>query len=400
MHAAIEIVMKNKIISLILTILLIITTLTGCNNAQEEEIYNESNNKPPQIQVYPEPLTYERKILTDANEVFNMNRYDLRHCDASQIDFTKLNLTNFVFDSQTIWSDKLPPEFNVNELIEYGKKPGLGINSLHEEKITGKGINVGIIDGRLLADHSEFKDNIVLYEEIFEMEGEAHYHGTPITSLLCGKNIGVAPDVNIYYIAYLEDGTDYEEGYIHLANAIERIIEINKDLPKGDKIRVLSISSGWDPDSVNAKGIYDAIEKAKKDNIFVVTAMLDETHELFYDGARREPVSDPESLESYYYENSADVNSGNELLLFPLDARWLASATGQNDYVMYTRGAWSMIIPYVSGLYALACQVNSEMTPELFWNEALLTGYNINEANNKAGNIKIINPVELISKIR
>jgi len=394
--------MKNKAISILLTVSLIFTAFTGCKNTQEEDTYNESNSKPPQIQVYPKPLTYERKILTDANEVFNMNRYDLRNCDASQIDFTKLKLTNFVFDSQTTWSDKLPPELNVNELIEYGKKPGLGINSLHEENITGKGISVGIIDGRLLADHSEFKDNIVLYEEIFEMESEAHYHGTPITSLLCGKNIGVAPDVNVYYIAYIEDGTDYEEAYVHLADAIERMIEINKDLPKNDKIRVLSISSGWNSESVNAERIYDAIEKAKKDNIFVVTAMLDETHGLFFDGAGREPMSDPESLESYYYENNADVISGNELLLFPLDARWLASATGQNDYVMYSRGAWSMVIPYVSGLYALACQANSEMTPELFWNEALSTGYNINEDNNKSSNktIKIINPVELISKIR
>ena len=266
-------------------------------------------------------------------------------------------------------------------------------------------MNVGIIDGRLLADHEEFKDNIVVYEEIFDMDSPAHYHGTPITSILCGKDVGVAPEANIYYIAYLEEDTDYEEGYVHLANAIERMVEINKALPEDNKIKVLSISSGWDPESKNAEAIYNAIEKAEAENIFVVTARLYETHKLFFNGVNREPMSDPEKIESYYLKYYVEGDgTAEDILLTPMDARWLASPTGKDEYVMYSNGAWSMVIPYISGLYTLACEVDPDMTPEKFWDMAISTGDSLDEDKrddaSKEKNMKIVNPVKLISEVK
>lgn len=393
--------MKNKLLIVVLILVLISTSFVGCGNqTAEEQGFKEEENPVQEIEVYPEPLNLERGKLLDINEAFNKQRgrYDLRGYDISGLDFTQVKLDNFIFDSQTIWTEKLPDSFDLETIIEFGKLPGLGIDNIHNQNITGKGVNVGIIDGRLLADHEEFKDNIRVYEEIFEMDGPAHYHGTPIASVLCGNNVGVAPDANIYYIAYLDEDTEYEDGYLHLANAIERMIEINKDLPEDEKIRVVSISSGWNPDSKNAEAIYNAIEKATQENMFIVTARLYETHKLFFEGLSRSPLSNPKEKESYDSNYLVEANqTAEDILLVPMDARWLASPTGKDEYVMYSKGAWSMAIPYISGLYTLACQINPDITPEKFWDIAISTGDTLDSGKEK--NMKIVNPEKLFSMI-
>lgn len=60
-----------------------------------------------------------------------------------------------------------------------------------------------------------------------------------------------------------------------------------------------------------------------------------------------------------------------------MDGRTVASPTGNDDYVFYPHGGWSWCVPWLAGLYALACQVQPEVTPESFWTEALRTGRTI-----------------------
>lgn len=81
-----------------------------------------------------------------------------------------------------------------------------------------------------------------------------------------------------------------------------------------------------------------------------------------------------------------------------MDSRCTASPTGADDYVFYREGGMSWSVPYVAGLYALACQVNPDITPEIFWTEALDTGDTISISDNqKLG--KIVNPIKLIERI-
>ena len=44
-----------------------------------------------------------------------------------------------------------------------------------------------------------------------------------------------------------------------------------------------------------------------------------------------------------------------------MDSRCTASPTGINDYVYYREGGMSWTVPYLAGLYALACQVNPDI---------------------------------------
>ena len=55
--------------------------------------------------------------------------------------------------------------------------------------------------------------------------------------------------------------------------------------------------------------------------------------------------------------------------------------------------------PYIAGLYALCCQIEPSITPEVFWEKALTTGSTIDiEKNGKTYKLgKIVNPTELIN---
>jgi len=90
--------------------------------------------------------------------------------------------------------------------------------------------------------------------------------------------------------------------------------------------------------------------------------------------------------------------SEKELLLIPMDSRCVASPTGNEVYVFYRQGGWSWSIPYIAGLYALACQVKPTVTPEEFWTTALKTGTTTEfEHEGKKYKLgKIVNPEKLI----
>ncbi|MBE6059414.1 MAG: hypothetical protein E7215_04475 [Clostridium sulfidigenes] len=98
-----------------------------------------------------------------------------------------------------------------------------------------------------------------------------------------------------------------------------------------------------------------------------------------------------------YYEEKFNMDKPEELLLIPIDSKTVASPTGEKDYVFYREGGWSWCMPYLAGLYALACQVKPNITPEEFWKQALATGDSRRiEKGTEKYKGKIINPEKLI----
>ena len=49
-----------------------------------------------------------------------------------------------------------------------------------------------------------------------------------------------------------------------------------------------------------------------------------------------------------------------------MDCRTVASPAGEGEYAYFAEGGMSWAVPYVAGLYALACQVRPEITFEEF----------------------------------
>jgi len=153
-----------------------------------------------------------------------------------------------------------------------------------------------------------------------------------------------------------------------------------------------------------------AIEKASKQGVFVVSSSIDRTHNLRFNGLGKECLTNPNDVNSYFlgswwsssfYKNPSKFNMDSTLMI-PMDSRCTASQSGINSYVFYKDGGWSWSIPYIAGLYALACQVKPSVTPQEFWYKALETGDLIEiERNNKKYKFgKIVNPVKLMEILK
>ena len=120
-------------------------------------------------------------------------------------EYSLADLYTYTYNTGTVFAGA---EDEAAALLEACKDPGLGVRSLQARGITGKGVNVAIIDQPLLTDHPELASRIAAYCDT-GCEGQTtSMHGPAVASLLAGKTIGVAPDVSIYYAAWpswLED---------------------------------------------------------------------------------------------------------------------------------------------------------------------------------------------------
>ena len=318
--------------------------------------------------------------------------------DLRSRDLTKLDLSNELdylltadFDDHTIWPDSLPIEYDIEKIKEYGMDPGLGIRKLHEKGITGQGIGIAIIDQTLLVNHVEYKDQIKLYEEIHMNSNSAQMHGPAVASIAVGKNVGVAPKSDLYYI------TTSGQDLYWIAKSIDRIIEINKSLATESKIGVISLSRGILPTMENYELVEDAINRASNEGIYTITI------ENSLMGAGRKPLGNPNDLKSYKKGHGwRDIDLGMRRkteVLVPMDSRCVASPTGQDKYVFYYSGGMSWAVPYTAGLYALCSQVNPNITPDEF-NAAIYNTATKVKLDDTEYEYKILNPEELINKIK
>lgn len=393
----------------------------GFNPASTKEHTEVESN----ITIYPAEADFLRGELSSL-PAYNPDSTDGWQVDLRGYDLSSLNLEDRLydlqyadFDSKTVWPETLPKGFSPDKIMKIGKSPGLNIDKLHKKGIKGKGVAIAILDQVLLVDHAEYKDNLKLYEEINCPPGiKAQMHGSAVASIAVGKTVGVAPDADLYYIAvqngmYKADGFEYD--FTWLAQAINRILDVNETLPKDRKIRVISISVGWSEGQKGYSEVTAAVEEAKKQGIFVVSSSLVKTYGYYFHGLGRDPLSDPNKASSYepgswwaksFYETKFDMIKErldiDDILLVPMDSRTTASPTGKDDYVFYRQGGWSWSIPYIAGLYALACQVKPDVNPDIFWTEALRTGKTITiEKNNAEYEFgKIVSPPDLIYSLR
>jgi hypothetical protein len=363
----------------------------------------------------------------------SIKEVNLEHCDLSELDLTdKFDILIYSsFDTKTQWPSELPEPFDPGPIMEAGKNPGLGIRGLHEMDITGKNVGVAMIDYALLTGHREYRKRLKFFEEIQAAHKQAHMHGTAMSSLAVGKRIGTAPGANLYFIAASnmkrqKKGTSRAKlDFSNTAKAVIRLLEINERLPEHKKIRVISISTSWAPGNDGYAEMDEAVNRAKEKGIFVISSNLFETYgyKFFFHGLDRNPLEDPDDFSAYsvigweewisllgkgrfpefirIYEEKFESSLKNDILLIPIYSRTVASPASKKEYSFSRGGGWSMVPPYLAGIYALACQVKPDITPEIFWAAALKTGEaRIVQKGETKFQGKIINPVKLIQEIK
>jgi len=210
--------------------------------------------------------------------------------------------------------------------------PGEEVRRLHARGIAGRGVGIAIIDRPLLTEHHEYADRLRWYDEIDTVPGEpAGWHSTAVASIAAGRTVGVAPEADLYFVGLGMNWSGEPFGNLFvaarraahtglpLAPAIRRIVEMNRRLEPGRKIRVISISIGG--------GAEAAIAEARHAGIFV---------------------------------------SAIDLHPAPIGPVTIASPAGPEAYTTHQRPAASWAIAWWAGRYALACQEDPSMTPERF----------------------------------
>ena len=309
---------------------------------------------------------------------------DLRGADLRDTDLSgrEEDLFSADFDTRTQWPESLPEDFDPERLLELGKDPGLGLRALHEQGITGKGVGIAIIDQTLLVEHVEYGDRLRLYQEYHTAARDgASSHGPAAASIALGKTVGAAPEALLYFIADDLVSDTGDRDMTHYAEDVDRLVALNETLPEGEKIRVISMSVGWMPDTPGAGELEAAIQRARDAGLAVVCVnSRDPLLEPWMGMGRRRYGS---------YNSRADLRPGafweellysgeyrggdGSLLLVPMDRRTAASPAGAGEYACFAEGGMSWVAPYVAGLYALACQVKPEVTFEEFLSAAQST---------------------------
>jgi len=368
------------------------------------------DRKPASARWYVDTVTSVPTYDADLNDNWQV---DLRSSDLSSLDLRDSydDLFYADFNSQTIWppEDRMPLGFYPERILELGKSPGLDVANLHTQGITGRGVGIAIIDQPLLVEHQEYTEQLRWYEEISGGgKSTASMHGAAVASIAVGRTIGVAPEADLYYIGDASGLSSLFVFHHRIAQGIRRILQINEQLPEDQKIRVISISSGWDP---NTSGYYDimaAVQEAEAKEVHVLYTSMTVVNSFGLHGLGRFPLASPNVFESYEpgifwaSEFYARGDWYSNLLLVPMDSRTTASPTDADEYVFYRNGGLSWATPYVAGVYALAVQVDPTITPERFWALALETGRTIN-LDNDGQTISlgpIVDPIALINALQ
>lgn len=392
----------------LLSIVLCIIFLTGCQNTTTS---SQSNTSVSSNHINTNTISAEKDIFDSTGKVIkysNIRKLSWKK-DSMYKSSEILNENEYVKDDISTYTFNESLSFEgcedyKKQVMEAGKDPGLGVRSLHEQGITGKGVNVAIIDQHLLLNHPEIKGKIIKYYDsgCNMPKHQGSMHAPAVTSLLVGNSIGVAPGAKLYFAA--APGCQKDSKYF--AECLDWIIEENKKLPKSEKIRAVSVSaapSGKGSPCEKNNDMWDkTVKTAEKQNILVIDCTSEKRFVypgFFKDVTKRET---PDLL-SYGYnpeyhtklmKNKSDID-WNENLIVPVSTRTVAEQYYESEYG-YTYcgvGGLSWGIPYATGVMALGWQVNPELDAQEMKDLLLKSAY-VDE--NK---LRYIDPVSFIEEV-
>lgn len=294
-------------------------------------------------------------------------------------------------------TDPSHPDYN---LVKYMIYPGLGVERLHAAGVTGKGVEMAIVDGGYVdkTNTEGFQDRVKLPANAGSPE---HYHPTMVMSTAAGngKLKGVAPDAVAYSDKWPDfDGADPMEVY-------KKIIE--GKIRGENNVRVINNSWGFSNQNVlvfkeirdilkQFKQVVDLAEKAGIQIVFaagndgenpgipkigtlslfgldVDKLTADEKKDLNYilDKVILVGAANTEGNEDQKNHKIADFSSIGDPLNNKLVPTVVAPGVDMMCYGWNENGGnpkelvngTSFASPYVSGLIALMVQKNPKLTP-------------------------------------
>jgi len=319
---------------------------------------------------------------------------DVRFKDLSGIDLSlRPDLPRTLwFNQKTIWPAHLTGGIDPERLLIDGMNPGLGVRKLHEQGLTGKGVNVAIIDQPLLRDHPEFAGKVVAYYDV-GCQSSTSMHGPAVASLLVGTKCGTAPGARVYYVA----APSWTADTAFQARALDWLVQENNKLEPRNKIRVVSVSAApsgdGSPFTKNTELWDSACERAEQAGMLV----LDCTSHHGFIGPCYYDATDPEDVTKAKagFPSMPHMAGPSGHLLIPCSRRTTAEeyAKGQFSYQYCGQGGLSWSIPYCAGILAIAWQIRPDLEP------AQMRDLLFKSAHKQGESSLIINPPEFIRMV-
>lgn len=260
-----------------------------------------------------------------------------------------------------------------------------GVPAAHAAGLTGHGVRVCVLDTGVDADHMEMRDKVIDFRYVplnpssgtlrdvrgFDVDG----HGTHVSGIVAGKNIGVAPDVELMVAAVLESET--------LKTTLERVVvALNWVLsqfqhPENlEKPVIVNLSLGFTRASLGDQlytaavtGLHHVLDRLMNDfNVLPIVAVGNDG-----DGAVRAPAYFAGTLSVGAVDfalQPADFSGGGtspetgesepNLAGYGVDVLSCLERTRHNRSIYQRLSGTSMAAPYVTGIAALYAAQNPQ----------------------------------------
>ena len=144
-----------------------------------------------------------------------------------------------------------------------------GVGKAHEEGITGKGVLVGILDTGCDADHLELRDKEIDFcyvplqptpEAMRLVRGfDTNGHGTHVSSIVAGKNVGVAPGADLMVASVIESET-VKTSLERVVVALDWMLSQFQLDHYVDKPTIINLSLGFRQDCIEASELESVLE--------------------------------------------------------------------------------------------------------------------------------------------
>lgn len=258
-----------------------------------------------------------------------------------------------------------------NEILDWGRNPGLRIQYLHEQGITGKGVHIALAGSSVYPSHQEYRDKCVFHTVIPDTDLESEPEGTACASILIGKTCGIAPDAVLHV-------WDKREGQQKI---LSEIIEYNREQFPEDRIRV-AVFPNCTPEKKLKSG-------AEKEGIFVLCCS-----DAVY-GVQCDVLGDKESYLSYTLQNNDPQNKKRAFgaVLVPCGNKTAACCSGPSEYEFRDIESRETELAFYGGVLALGFQAGPDLTPRELRDIVHFTGIPLYGG-------RIINPLGIIEEIR
>lgn len=277
---------------------------------------------------------------------------------------------------ETVDVNDVNPLDSYNAVYLWGADPGLGIRTLHELGYTGEGINVAYIDQPIndVPDY-EIADSLVYNFNLADKDDEMH--GQATSSLLCGKNLGTAPGVNLYYFSYPSMKEDQQQYWV---TCMDELIKQNRKLPEDKKIRMAGFSNNPRPNEKYYQDVLDAVKRCNDEGIMIWFCGENGAgaFKLFSDRNNKENLD----FLSYGKEGIGAMPAASRTTL-----------NSNSTYQYDDKGGLSWTMPYSLGVYCIALSIDNTLTENEIRQLVIDTAY-------RNGNgLRVFDPIEFISRV-